>query len=1082
MASPARTATVTKIPCGQQPSSNTCPTPKPARRVSDRSSSPHGSKLPVRKTSFVPGTSSSSTTAPNSSSSNSRHPAASSKSLPTQSNMGTAFQKSGAQGSAKQHSKSTFGFGSKAPAKGKDASGSKQSRPNCATNSCESGNGSGGNGQASSQKPTKIGQSSTITAAAATTTVVVPTAIGITKASGTGKDEGYSTMSSEALAETISNSLEKSPSHQRAAGTALTRNSTFSIRGGGRAARNANTIPCSSTAAATVAAAASAAGSISTASPVPAARTSLHKSNTFNTFREIASGRHQAGDEADDDDEDVPSTYGVDSSRRRIHSLKSNYLSAVAAAAAGTSRISQETRNPSQDYSSSSSPFTSLPNSSTSSPSKGKLEGGSTTTTTPKPKRSAKSACCYNKDRITATTRMMDGNIVRIVRGSPYSVRLYAGAGDDDSADTMDEEEDPSSSTILWEDSDDSDILFLPLEVSASSAASSRSTLVPPPQSSGESRSYYSSWGTNSSMGAASTNTYCSTLENGSNSSVNNSAVPLGEGGCGGGSNTFSRRAYPLRRTKGEVTVDVLINRSNEGGGPTACSKHDNGQHILLANSGGGNSGIGNGIINEEELGHLQLVHSNHVVVEHDDNPTPHTDELEERALIEKWMQLEEVRNEQVQGGEQWAWDWDGVERTYTRVLKNAASHLKRVPFQFQRHPDDEEDDLDVDLILEESMLPPPPLDMEQGPNSLEERNNAVNDHHQFDSSTWTKSKKRGSKGKKEADSESAVASPEKVRRESESASGTEQQILLVLEGERDIENEAGSLIKTVAQEEDGELVVLTKSRKSQDKLISLDESVPRDCMGVEADGEEEEEDDPPPVIEFTPEFYRLANFGSNLSFSDNETTTPGNSASSATATQTQVPQSPKVISGGSITTTNATKLTKIPSASSSPKKKRLRKTHNSTNASNSAAANAPQLKTPTDDKISQTDFSCSSLENISSVSSSELSQECRNCLDIIKKLVGQAETDAESEENGALSGDDETRRRQGHPRNGLEGKVTDAGSYATTWISVPKGIPTNEVSRLAIRRVFQQAALYNMLFSSPGSVFYSRKSESILL
>lgn len=476
MASPARS----KIPCGQQqqhpPSS---PAVKPRRaantsRNQDRSSSPHGSKLPVRKTSFMP----------TSTSSASRHPAATSKSLPANTNMGTAFQimsKSGGAGQGNKHSKSTFGFGSKISPNNNGNSnnstrnagggGTKNGNTPCSTTTTNlpdcSGSGSASN-SVSTTKPIKL---------VASSAVVGPTtqAIGnITRASGNGKDEGYSTMSSEALAEQEhhhhhplrhNNSLEKSSQQQQqrfmtvnAGGNKLpllpvatVPPTTFSSGKGGNAKNGTLPLPSSSYSTGNKSRVSSGSSTASTTATTAlsvadagANRNSIHKSNTFNTFREVvgeSSGRKEQSSriynstcDADDDDDDEEET--------SFQMGKNNYRNP-----AGRGRVMAAVSSFSQ--------HTSLPTSSSSassSPSKGKAGGSSSSssashTTT---KRSAKS-----KDHITATTRMMDGNIVRIVRGSPYSIQFGDESGDD-----MEDEEDASSSTILWEDSDDSDVIY----------------------------------------------------------------------------------------------------------------------------------------------------------------------------------------------------------------------------------------------------------------------------------------------------------------------------------------------------------------------------------------------------------------------------------------------------------------------------------------------------------------------------------------------------------------------------------------------------------------------------------------------
>lgn len=618
----------------------------------------------------------------------------------------------------------------------------------------------------------------------------------------------------------------------------------------------------------------------------------------------------------------------------------------------------------------------------------------------------------------------------------------------------------------------------------------------------------------------------------------------MNNSGASNNSNTFSRRAYPLRRTKGEVTVDILLvnnqtNSSEAGGGSgdnNSCSSSSNNTSCSvgpsegkvngssynnrLVNGTGGSSNKssnnkrlchnGIGAIGSGSCGGRQTVQNDPMISPNNDDNHARTDEIEERALIEKWMQLEEVRNEQVQGDEQWAWDWDGVERTYTKVLRNGGMRQRQLIMQQHRQFEVDEDDIDVDLILEGAGLPSPEGKDQGGIISIEERN-ALNETQQkssvmqIDSSTWTKSKSSkkpasgvGNKeavakkmdetvmvvseaGGRKSSNNSQEASPEKVRRREEEG----DQILLVLEGEREIENEDGLLIKRAR---DGVVHEDFEGPKKSHKMpINLDENGivvtssssagPGDC-GEEADGEE---DDPPPVIEFTPEFYRLANYGSNLSFSDNDSTQASspNSPKVSSSTTTGGGNSNKSGSTSNSGNSAATTCSGSPAVRSPKRRKHLtRRSHLGGTASNingsSASAAITSGTTATtvvevdastltmDDKISQTDFSCSSLENMSSVSS-DLSAECRNCLEIIKKLVGHAEAEeeessngggdsAESEElNGAFLDEKGGRTR----RTTIPEANMDAGSYATTWISVPKGLPTAEVSSFEKRESF---------------------------
>ena len=87
------------------------------------------------------------------------------------------------------------------------------------------------------------------------------------------------------------------------------------------------------------------------------------------------------------------------------------------------------------------------------------------------------------------------------------------------------------------------------------------------------------------------------------------------------------------------------------------------------------------------------------------------------------------------------------------------------------------------------------------------------------------------------------------------------------------------------------------------------------------------------------------------------------------------------------------------------------------------------------DDKISQTDFACS-LDSLSV--SSELFTECRNCLELIKRLVGSGD---ETEDEERKAGSSSSFMHQGTRETGA-----DMGS-PTTWVSVPKGVSNTEVS-----------------------------------
>jgi CCR4-NOT transcriptional regulation complex NOT5 subunit len=173
--------------------------------------------------------------------------------------------------------------------------------------------------------------------------------------------------------------------------------------------------------------------------------------------------------------------------------------------------------------------------------------------------------------------------------------------------------------------------------------------------------------------------------------------------------------------------------------------------------------------------------------------------------------------------------------------------------------------------------------------------------------------------------------------------------------------------------------------------LINAESCVTPNAGGMPGTPSEVLDDGSPPVIEFTPEFYHLVNYGSNLSVSDNEhSPTHGNK-----------------------------KSTKI-----------------------GALRSAKWVSGKMDDKVSQTDFS-SSLENLSV--SSELFTECRNCLELIKKLVGNGGEENTSSTTSLSLGGTTLHRDRIHEREELQ---TDLGS-PTAWISVPKGLPTNEVNQI---------------------------------
>lgn len=155
----------------------------------------------------------------------------------------------------------------------------------------------------------------------------------------------------------------------------------------------------------------------------------------------------------------------------------------------------------------------------------------------------------------------------------------------------------------------------------------------------------------------------------------------------------------------------------------------------------------------------------------------------------------------------------------------------------------------------------------------------------------------------------------------------------------------------------------------------------------TERAGGDEESSSPPPVIEFTPAFYHLVKYGSNSSVNDNSQLIT--SARSPTLATIKPKESEE---GGRM-----------------------------------------------DDKISQTDFgSCSSHENLSA--STELFTECKNCLELIKRLVGGI--DEACLEKKLAPGDMSLSREKDNRWQELE---TDKGAR-TTWISVPKGLPVTEV------------------------------------
>jgi hypothetical protein len=160
---------------------------------------------------------------------------------------------------------------------------------------------------------------------------------------------------------------------------------------------------------------------------------------------------------------------------------------------------------------------------------------------------------------------------------------------------------------------------------------------------------------------------------------------------------------------------------------------------------------------------------------------------------------------------------------------------------------------------------------------------------------------------------------------------------------------------------------------------------------------------DPPPVIEFTPEFYRLVKYGSSGSVNENEL---GKGEEGRT----------KIL---------------ISSRRGAPK---------SSTSSSSSDVNGKM-----DDKISQTDFG-SSLENLSI--SSELFTECRNCLELVKRLVGGIDEASNGGTGyGSSNFDCQSTTTLDRARDQEdEERKTDHGS-STTWVSVPKGLPTSEVT-----------------------------------
>lgn len=302
----------------------------------------------------------------------------------------------------------------------------------------------------------------------------------------------------------------------------------------------------------------------------------------------------------------------------------------------------------------------------------------------------------------------------------------------------------------------------------------------------------------------------------------------------------------------------------------------------------------------------------------------------EEKALIEKWRKLERVKNEDAQPDEDWAWDWDGVERTATHPMLVNYNVLKCIR-ETALDGDDEADEEEQQPCWMRPLFSQEKCDIPT----------------QIDSSTWTKKKR--------------------------------------MEGE----NKCGDVANTTVDA--GQLI----TNGERDANMS---TVSRDTNNIN-DDDQEDDSSPPPVIEFTPEYYRLVNYEGNLSCSDNE----------MVAGQQQ-----RVGKGGM-------------QIISSPNNSRVTKKCKSLAVSSMASQQC------------QTDFN-SSAENLTV--SSELFTECRNCLEVIKKLVSSTSIGVTEELTPPAADSDHVK---GTYERKLAELTADKGC-PTTWISIPKGLPNSEV------------------------------------
>ena len=442
----------------------------------------------------------------------------------------------------------------------------------------------------------------------------------------------------------------------------------------------------------------------------------------------------------------------------------------------------------------------------------------------------------------------------------------------------------------------------------------------------------------------------------------------------------------------------------------------------------------------------------------------------EDRALIEKWMRLEDVRNE-VQWDDEWAWDWDGVQQAPGGVSSNIPLKSLRSIREAEADDDNEDggnDDDDEFWLREKDLFlqtfPQSSLLTSHGEDGrlVEKAGEVVGvggvgesdgSPAQIDSSTWTKTKCGKIKSKLLEDaglcgdefgiakggrssnvaSRGAAASEGEVENSQQQQRQPKQQLYVMGNGivgkkiatttsphsfsSPSSSNTTTSPLKRTQNELRNEqqegLLINEQCQSSSETMKNTTVATEPASLG---------EDGIPPVIEFTPEYYHLVNYGSNLSFSDNE------SSSS--------PQHSHEIrsSLGPNNNNNSSKCSRNAASS------------NNSKSSSKSSYNHQHHNSRMDDKVSQTDFEGeSSQENIST--SAELFSECRNCLEMIKKLVSSP-----SSEDPSCSATAAAILVQSNGRDGAaadfsssDEQRTDAGC-PTTWISVPKGLPTTEV------------------------------------